>query len=438
MLDNTYREIVKAKFAFILIFALLLKGCATTKGIETASSPNADFSQLVRINPVPQTQQFVQQEKFVEASDYLSYFMDYDYVKENPEAIQLYKYIQATRGNWLYKLQKINSGFWSGESDETEGQAAAVVSDFVVIGDIRDLGKEGSNLIQGNDVNKVGVALATVGIVASAAVVTTTTKPAITFLKMTNKAGKMPKWLGKSILESAEIAKKTNNLDHLTKIFSDVYGLYKTVGARSTLELLAKSKDLSDFQKLAKFGNAFGTKTSTLLKIGGDDAIGAFEHLGSAHKKIILESSTFGRDGAKFLEKYGAEEFQKLMPELRRRMTNLEMKFVESGKKVKVDGREFIQRDNIFDPKYIDGMKRSNLDRMKEGLAPIGKDGNPVNLHHIKQQNNGTICELSQSEHNEYSDILHRYLGKNQSEIDRVDFNRLRSVYWRERAYDFE
>ncbi|WP_146108867.1 hypothetical protein [Chromatium okenii] len=42
-----------------------------------------DFSNLVRINPVPQAQQLVQQEKIVEADDYLSYFMDYQYVNQD-------------------------------------------------------------------------------------------------------------------------------------------------------------------------------------------------------------------------------------------------------------------------------------------------------------------------------------------------------------------
>ncbi|HPI40900.1 MAG TPA: HNH/ENDO VII family nuclease [Pseudobdellovibrionaceae bacterium] len=426
------------KYAFIWIFALLLTGCATIKPIEDASLPNADFSQLVRVNPVPQTQLLVQDKKFAEANDYLSYFKEYEYMKEDAEAIRLSQFIQETRESWIYKLKKMNSGFWTGESDETEGQVASVVSDFLVIGDLRDLVIEGNNLIQEKDVDKVNTSLATVGVVSSVAVVTASAKPAITFLKMTHKAGKMPKWLGKTLVESAEIAKKTNSLDHLKDIFSNVHGLYKTAGARTTLELLAKSKDINDFRRLAKFGKVFGNKTPTLLKVGGDDAITAFQRLGGAEKDTILEASTYGNEGVKFLEKNGAEIFKSGLSSTRRRMTNLEIQFVESGRKEKIGGKEFIKRDVIFNPSYIDGMQRSNIDRMKLGLAPIGKDGNPVNLHHMKQYNDGLICELSQGEHNEYSDILHRYLGRSESEIDRSKFNRIKSDYWKRRVYDFE
>jgi len=302
---------IETYLAFVII---VLLGIWLLKPSEEPITED-DFSHLVRINPVPQAQQLVQQEKFAEADDYISYFMDYDYVNQDPQAIQLYTEIQDTRDDWLYKLIKANSGFWTGESDETEGQVAAVVSDFLVIGDIRDLGREGKNFIEGKDVDKVTAALSGVGVVAAGAALITagtaaTAKPAVSFLKMANKAGKMPKWLGKSLVESAEIAKKKKNLDHVAGLFSDIQGLYKTAGARSTLELLGKSKDLDDFCRLAKFGSTFGAKTSTLLKVVGDDAITAYQRLGNVPKNTFLEAATFGQDGVKAIEKHGPKKFQ--------------------------------------------------------------------------------------------------------------------------------
>lgn len=428
--------------AFIII-ALL--GIWLLKPSEEPTTED-DFSHLVRVNPVPQAQQLVQQKKFAEADDYLSYFMDYDYVNQDPEAIQLYTKIQDTRNDWLYKLKKANSGFWTGESDELEGQVAAVVSDFLGIGDIRDLGREANNFVEGKDVDKVTAALAGVGVVATGAALITAgiaapEKPTISYLKMANKAGRMPKWLGKSLVESAVIAQKTKNLDHVKVLFSEIYELYRTAGARSTLELLGKSNDLDHFRELAKFGSAFGKKTSTLLKVAGDDAITAYQRLGNAPKNTLLEASTFGGDGVKTLEKYGAKKFEKLLEKAtsnaRRRMTNLEKQIVESGRKTKFSGQDFIKRDELFKPTSIDAAGRSNVDRMKQGLAPLGKDGNPINLHHMKQKNNGIIAEVSHTEHKEYSDVLHRYAGKNESEIDRAAFDKLRSAYWKHRAQEF-
>lgn len=260
---------------------------------------------------------------------------------------------------------------------------------------------------------------------------------------MANKAGRMPKWLGSSLVESAVIANKTKKLDHVSEIFSDIHGLYKTAGSRSALTLLGKSENLNDFRRLAKFGNTFGDKTSTFLKVAGDDAITAYQRLSNTLKNTFFEAATFEPDGIKVLEKHGLEKFQNFLEtknatsNTRRRMTDLEKQIVESGRKTKFSGQDFIRRDELFESTFVDATGRSNVGRMKQGLAPLGKDGNPINLHHMKQQNSGIITEVSHTEHKEYSDVLHRYAGKNESEIDRSAFDRLRSAYWQDRAKGF-
>lgn len=115
----------------------------------------------------------------------------------------------------------------------------------------------------------------------------------------------------------------------------------------------------------------------------------------------------------------------------RRRMTNAEMAIVNSGKMIKFGDNDFVKRNQLFN------LNRSNLDRMKLGLAPIGKDGHPINLHHMKQQNGGTIVEASHTEHKDNSGSWHRYTRL--SEIERDKFNyRTKPAYWKERARDFE
>lgn len=120
----------------------------------------------------------------------------------------------------------------------------------------------------------------------------------------------------------------------------------------------------------------------------------------------------------------------------RRRMTNSELVIVNSGIKIRFADNDFIKRNELFDPKKTDGAGRSNVERMRDGLAPIGKDGQPINLHHMKQQNNGVIVEASHTEHKNNSGSWHRY--SRISEIERDKFNyRTRPAYWKERAKDF-
>jgi len=105
-------------------------------------------------------------------------------------------------------------------------------------------------------------------------------------------------------------------------------------------------------------------------------------------------------------------------------------------------GRFFIYKDHIvvkrqvFDPLAKDALGRTNVERMKLGLAPIGKDGKPVELHHLEQDANGIIVEVLSSEHKKYYKELHYH--KTTSEIDRNSFNQWKKNYWKERAKEFE
>lgn len=119
----------------------------------------------------------------------------------------------------------------------------------------------------------------------------------------------------------------------------------------------------------------------------------------------------------------------------KRRITNLEKSFVDSGKRVKFSGYNFVKRDKVFDPKFVDDAGRTNIERMKSGLAPIGNDGKSVELHHMKQHNDGMIVEVSKKEHTENSEVFHRYTDK--TEINRDEFTKLKTAYWKERANDF-
>ena len=445
-LQNAKSFIDKLKrLALILsIFSFVLFGFWVSP-----TSAESEFYNLDRINPLPIVKGLVAEKKFVEADDYLSYFMDYDYVNEDPEAISIKDKIQQTRKDWLYQLGKVNSGFFFGESDEVYGRIAGDIADYAGVGDIRDLGKNGIDFFQGKEVDKVSTALSSLGLLATGLTVYSVMNPvaveaksSILILKVANKLGKIPPWLGKSLQEAAAVAVtlqegktiitiKTQDLSSLGDLFSDIGRLNKEAGLPSTIKLLEKSKNVADLKELIEFGTAFGKKTSTLLKIGGDKAIKTYQSIGKVDNKLYEEVATFGEDGLAYLGKHGEE---KVIKEARRRMTKLEKSFINSGKKVKYKGQEFVKRD-VFDKEYVDAAGQSNRDRMTQGLAPIGRDEKPVNLHHMKQQKDRTIVELLDTEHKEHSKILHRYIKE--SEIDRDEFAKLRAAYWKERAKDF-
>ena len=103
----------------------------------------------------------------------------------------------------------------------------------------------------------------------------------------------------------------------------------------------------------------------------------------------------------------------------------------EFGRKtVEVNGKTITMDNNTFDPAFVDKQGRTNVQRMEQGLAPIGKDGKSVNIHHIDQTNYGPVIEITATEHQKNYSKLHANRGKLPSQINRNEFNAWRINYW--------
>ena len=101
------------------------------------------------------------------------------------------------------------------------------------------------------------------------------------------------------------------------------------------------------------------------------------------------------------------------------------------------NGTKVYQRNDLIKPSIVDGRGRSNLERMEKGLAPIGPDGNSINLHHLTQTNSSPIAEVTQSFHQINSKVIHINPNTMPSGIDRGSFNSWKSSYWKMRVNDF-
>lgn len=100
------------------------------------------------------------------------------------------------------------------------------------------------------------------------------------------------------------------------------------------------------------------------------------------------------------------------------------------------EGNLVYQRPDLIDPNLTNN-GLTNLQRMQQGLAPIGPDGYPMQLYHMLQTMNGPIAEITRTFHQTYSSIIHIYPNTLGSGIDRVAFKTWRVHYWMYRATDF-
>lgn len=102
------------------------------------------------------------------------------------------------------------------------------------------------------------------------------------------------------------------------------------------------------------------------------------------------------------------------------------------------NGVKVYQRNDIIDPNKVDSLGRTNVQRMEQGLAPIGADGKSVNLHHMTQTNDSAIAEVTQTFHQQNSKVIHINPNTIPSGIYRNAFNTWKSSYWMNRANDFK
>ena len=275
------------------------------------------YEALSRIDPLPETLKLMEQEKYTQAKEYLQFFMQYNYVKNNPKASELYIKIIEKQASYEYKGKKAVEGVIYGKSDESIGQVSAGISDFFLFGDLRDLAIEGYHHFKGEEVDKVLVGLSTIGVVATGATILTAgslvpVKGGITSLKFIRKSGKMPLWLEKFIIKSAKEVKKSKDIKPVKSFFEDVYISTKATGFNTTMKLISKSPNKKAFHNSLGFAKTYGKDSGSVLKVLGDDAVIYHRLLkDKTSKKTFLKASTYGEPGIKRLAKMGEKGFLK-------------------------------------------------------------------------------------------------------------------------------
>ncbi|WP_413208513.1 HNH/ENDO VII family nuclease, partial [Rhodospirillum sp. A1_3_36] len=139
---------------------------------------------------------------------------------------------------------------------------------------------------------------------------------------------------------------------------------------------------------------------------------------------VILKTERIGKNVVVRAEADAAEVFSK------------QRKYWSSDP-IEFSGNRVYQRNDLINPAMIDPKTgKTNLELMQSGRAPLGPDGKSINLHHLTQQQNGAIAEVTQTLHGSNHSVLH--MPNNvPSGIGRAQFKSWRKNYWKNRANDF-
>jgi hypothetical protein len=97
-----------------------------------------------------------------------------------------------------------------------------------------------------------------------------------------------------------------------------------------------------------------------------------------------------------------------------------------------INGKTALIRD--IDPNFTYESERTNLERMKEGLAALDPEGIPYELHHLNQKNDATLAILRKAEHIQNGNDKIWHSLDVVSEINRIEFTKIRKEFWESMA----
>ncbi len=197
-------------------------------------------------------------------------------------------------------------GLVTGETEDAASLAGTVVSDLLVIGDLRDLAREGSRLAAGQPVDELILAMAWAGPISTAGTYASggaaaPVRVGLTVVKTARRTGRlggeMTAWVnqaayevvdwaklraalgGAGILQPAAVVRavrasvRPDKAQALVKLAEDVGQVQAKAGTQAALDGLKLARGPRDVSRIATLAAAKGGKTRAILKLLGRGAI---------------------------------------------------------------------------------------------------------------------------------------------------------------------
>jgi hypothetical protein len=179
-----------------------------------------------------------------------------------------------SREQWLESARRFGRGFAKGDPDGFAGIAGATTGDLLLYGDFRDLAREGMNWARGDEVDRVMIGLASVGLAVTAGTfyargAAAPTRIGVSVFKAARRTGRVGVRLADDMARVARSGRPAQSL----VAFTDLAGVQQKAGARTALEGLRHADSVADVSRLRRLAETNGRATLAILKTLGRGAI---------------------------------------------------------------------------------------------------------------------------------------------------------------------
>jgi len=209
-----------------------------------------------------------------------------NYVKSQPgmpnrDAIMaIGQEIEREQASWLGKAKRFGGGFVTGSMDSSEAAAGTVISDFLIIGDIRDLGNQGYNAATGQEVDKMVAVLSGIGVITSAAaLIPEPGEPAIaaadagmSLMKCLKKINAVTAEFAKEVVELGKGVLQSKKLGRLGIVLQDLGSLAHAAPAGTLGTAMKEVKSADELKAMARCLEMAPNEAITALHVGGGKA----------------------------------------------------------------------------------------------------------------------------------------------------------------------
>lgn len=183
---------------------------------------------------------------------------------------------QANSGSEATKrgIYNFAHGFITGEPQDISGFAGAATGDLLVFGDIRDIVREGSRWMRGQESDPLILSLAAAGLAVTGVTYFTwgTAAPArvgSTLVKVARRTGKLSAKLADDVM----VLLKARRTGRVSAALTDVAQIQRRAGTRVALESMRHADNVGDLAKAGMLAEKKGKSTLAIFKTLGRGAI---------------------------------------------------------------------------------------------------------------------------------------------------------------------